>query len=201
MILAAGQGQRMKPLTDHVPKPLLLVAGKPLIEYHIERLAAAGSRWGISIAYSREDELLETGGGICKALPLLGDKPFMVINADVWTNYPAEKLLLRQGAGALGLAHLVLVPNPAHNPDGDFSLSPNYKLELGSAYTFSGVSLLHPDLFAGCQPERFPLLAVLKRAIAQGQVSGELYYGDWVDVGTPQRLMSLDREVRALSVC
>lgn len=226
MILAAGLGKRMRPLTDHVPKPLLLVAGKPLIEYHIERLAAAGirelvinhaylgeqierslgngSRWNIAIEYSREPEPLETGGGIFKALPLLGDSPFLVVNSDVWTDYPLEKMLLRQGAGAVGLAHLVMVDNPEHNPEGDFVLSSNYQLATegdGRALTFSGLSLLHPELFEGCALGKFPLLGLLEDAMAQGQVSGEWYKGVWVDVGTPQRLMSLDNKIRNPATC
>ncbi|MGK0441719.1 MAG: MurNAc alpha-1-phosphate uridylyltransferase [Pseudohongiellaceae bacterium] len=224
IILAAGQGKRMRPLTDHVPKPLLLVAGKPLIEYHIERLAAAGvndlvinhaylgeqiercigngARWSINVEYSREHETLETGGGIYKALPLLGDDPFLVVNADIWMDYPIEALLLRQGT--VDLAHLILVANPEHNPEGDFVLLSNGKVlpeGKGEGLTFSGLSLLHPKLFAASEPESFPLAGLLKEAMLMKQVSGECYRGKWVDVGTPQRLMALDHQMRAVSAC
>ncbi|WP_309149061.1 MULTISPECIES: N-acetylmuramate alpha-1-phosphate uridylyltransferase MurU [Dasania] len=222
MILAAGLGKRMRPLTNHVPKPLLLIAGKPLIEYHIERLVAAGirdivinhaylgeqiehclgdgSRWGASISYSREGEPLETGGGIYQALPLLGEQPFLVVNSDVWTDYPLEQLVLRQGANSLKLAHLVLTANPEHNATGDFVLLPGQHVVAegeGPRLTFTGLSLLHPNLFNACEPGSFPLLGLLTEAMAAGQVSGEHYRGNWVDVGTPQRLLELDRQVRA----
>ena len=230
MILAAGLGKRMRPLTNHVPKPLLLIAGKPLIEYHIERLVAAGiqdivinhaylgeqieqclgdgSRWGANISYSREGEPLETGGGIYRALPLLGDQPFLVVNSDVWSDYPLQQLLLRQGAGSMKLVHLVLTPNPEHNPEGDFILLPSEHVveqgegqDKGQGLTFTGLSLLHPNLFNGCEPGSFPLRGLLVEAMQAGQASGECYRGQWVDVGTPQRLLELDKQVRVEGAC
>jgi MurNAc alpha-1-phosphate uridylyltransferase len=215
MILAAGRGERMRPLTDSLPKPLLTVAGKALIEYHIERLVAAGftelvinhaylgeqieqalgngSGYGAKIVYSPEAEALETGGGIARALPLLGDQAFVVVNGDVWTDYPFQQLLARR-AGA-GKAHLVLVENPEHNPAGDFVLRGDQVSEKTSAdetaLTFSGVSVLHPDLFAEITEPAFPLKPLLLQAMADGQVSGECYCGEWIDIGTPQRLQQL----------
>ncbi len=215
MILAAGRGERMRPLTDHTPKPLLQVGGKALIEYHLAALARAGmcdvvinhahlgqqleqalgngSRYGLTIRYSREEQALETGGGICKALPLLGDMPFIVINGDVFTDYPYQRLLSRPVAAA----HLVLVDNPPHNPEGDFCLdSGQLKPQGGERLTFSGIGLYHPALFAKCQPGAFPLAPLLRDALARGHVTGEHYRGQWVDVGTPERLKALDRALR-----
>lgn len=216
MILAAGRGERMRPLTDHTPKPLLSVGGKPLIVHHLEAVRAAGIRdlvintghlgeqlpaalgdgrdWGVRIAWSSEPpEALETGGGVFQALPLLGSEPFLVVNGDIWTDYPFGRL---PNAPA-GLAHLVLVDNPPHHRDGDFALAANGGVaEHGSArLTFSGISVLRPELFAGCGPGRFPLGPLLRRAMAAGQVSGERHGGGWRDVGTPQRLAELDREL------
>lgn len=231
MILAAGLGTRMRPLTDKIPKPLLLVAGKPLIEYHVDRLVAAGitelvinhaylgeqieqylgdgSRLGANILYSRESEPLETGGGIYRALTLLGDEPFIVVNSDVWADYPLEKLLLRKESGEIDLAHLVMVQNPEHNQQGDFVLSPDGLLaekklsEKGMAesanapsLTFSGISLMTSELFAQCVSGQFPLLPLLTRAMSCRRVGGEYYAGEWIDVGTPQRLIALDKSVR-----
>ncbi len=217
MILAAGRGERMRPLTDHTPKPLLLIAGKPLIVYHLEALRAAGiadlvintghlgerlpatlgngHQWGVRIVYSPEPpDALETGGGIFQALPLLGAKPFLVVNGDVWTDYP----LARLPTTLLGLAHLVLVDNPPHHPRGDFVLANDGRVgESGeSRLTFSGISILRPELFAGCAPGQFPLGPILRRAMANGAVTGERYTGIWRDIGTPQRLAELDRELR-----
>ncbi len=214
MILAAGRGERMRPLTDCTPKPLLPVAGQPLIEHHIEALAQAGfkelvinhahlggqieaalgdgQRWNINILYSPEPSgALETGGGIFKALPLLGDAPFVVINGDIWTDYDLAHLIPPKHE----LAHLVLVDNPAHNPEGDFLLSRDGLCSdgAGKRLTFSGIGIYHPALFAACKPGAFPLAPVLKAAMAQGRVSGEHYTGRWVDVGTPQRLEALNR--------
>lgn len=217
MILAAGRGERMRPLTDHTPKPLLPVAGKPLIVHHLEALRAAGITelvintghlgerlpgalgdgrdWGVRIAWSPEPpEALETGGGILRALPLLGPEPFLVINGDVWTDYPLARLF----AAPTGLAHLVLVTNPSHYPQGDFTLAADGRVEQnGSArLTFGGLSVLRPELFAGCTPGRFPLGPLLRQAMAAGRVTGEHYRGAWRDIGTPQRLAELERELR-----
>jgi MurNAc alpha-1-phosphate uridylyltransferase len=218
MILAAGRGERMQPLTDHTPKPLLAVAGKPLIVHHLEALRTAGitelvintghlgeqlpaalgdgRQWGVQIVYSPEPpEALETGGGIFQALPLLGLEPFLVVNGDVWTDYPFQRL----PSAPTGLAHLILVNNPPHLLQGDFSLAQdNGRVgESGEQrFTFSGVSLLRPALFAGCTPGRFPLGPLLRRAMPSGEVTGEYYAGAWRDIGTPQRLADLDRELR-----
>ncbi len=213
MILAAGRGERMRPLTDCTPKPLLPVAGRPLIEHHIEALVKAGykelvinhahlgqqieaalgdgQRWGISITYSPElAGALETGGGIFNALPLLGDAPFVVINGDIWTDYDLAHLAIPKHK----LAHLILVNNPVHNTGGDFLLSKEGLCSDGDGkrLTFSGIGVYQPALFAGCKPGSFPLAPVLKRAMAQGEISGAYYAGRWVDVGTPQRLEALN---------
>jgi MurNAc alpha-1-phosphate uridylyltransferase len=216
MILAAGRGERMRPLTDHTPKPLLPVAGRPLIVHHLEALRAAGvveviintghlgeqlpavlgdgQRWGMRIAWSPEPpEALETGGGIFQALPLLGTEPFIVVNGDIWTDYPFARWTQPPLTPA-GLAHLVLVDNPPHHAGGDFALLENGRVvESGTArWTFSGMSVLRPELFAGCQQGRFPLGPLLRRTMAVGKVSGEFYQGGWRDIGTPQRLTELD---------
>jgi MurNAc alpha-1-phosphate uridylyltransferase len=212
MILAAGKGERMRPLTDTRPKPLLQAGGKPLLQYHIEALAAAsiselvintgihgaqiessfgdGSRYGVRIRYSHEGAApLETGGGICRALPLLGVSPFIVVNADIWSNYDFSKLPAR----LTGLAHLVLVDNPDHHPAGDFGLSVDRVIEEGTPMlTYTGIGVYHPDLFDGYTPERFPLAPLLRKAIQNGQVSGEYYRGEWYDIGTPERLSRLN---------
>lgn len=218
MILAAGRGERMRPLTDHTPKPLLPVSGRPLIEYHLRALAAAGvrdvvinhahlgerieqalgdgSRFGVRIHYSPEHPALETGGGIFHALPLLGSEPFLVINGDVWTDMPLSRLL-ESVLPANDLARLVLVENPPHHADGDFSLQHGRVRNEGRPrYTFSGIGLYHPRLFAACRPGAFPLAPLLRRAMTTDRVGGELYRGRWVDVGTPQRLAELDRELQ-----
>lgn len=212
MILAAGRGNRMRPLTDHKPKPLLTAGGKPLIVYHIEQLAAAGirdlainhahlgeqieqalgdgSQFGVSIRYSPEQEALETGGGIFKALPLLGDAPFLVVNGDVWTDIDPASLNIVEG----DLAHLVLVDNPPHNPSGDFALIGDRVQPNGSPkLTFSGIGVYDPKLFASCQPGAFPLAPLLRDAMAQGKVGGRHHRGQWLDIGTPERLAELDR--------
>lgn len=214
MILAAGRGERMRPLTDHTPKPLLPVAGKPLIEYHIEALARAGvdsivinvawlgqqivdtlgsgERFGVELRFSREEPAaLETAGGIHRALPLLGDEPFVVVNGDVWTDYPLAGL-----TQPAGLAHLVLVDNPPHHEQGDFVLDDGRIVDGGGQrLTFSGIGVYHPSLFAGLPDGPQPLGPLLRAAIARGQVSGEHYRGRWVDVGTPARLEQLERMV------
>jgi len=214
MILAAGKGERMRPLTLHTPKPLVPVAGVPLIEYHLRALAAAGftdivinhawlgqqiedhlgdgSRFGLSIRYSAEGEPLETGGGIFKALPLLGDEPFLLVNGDIWTDYDFARL--RQPLP--GLAHLVLVDNPGHHGAGDFRLAAG-QVEDGAGaedtLTFSGISVLDPALFTDCQAGAFKLAPLLRAAMANGQVSGEHFGGHWVDVGTLERLAEVER--------
>ncbi len=210
MILAAGRGERMRPLTDNIPKPLLMVGGKPLIQWHIEALQAAGlgeivinhawlgeqiesrlgdgSQWGVHITYSPEGEHgLETGGGIFRALPLLqeDDTPFLVINADVLTDINFQQL----PAHIEGAAHLLLVPNPAHHSQGDFALNDQKVSSVGeSLFTFSGVGIYRPQLFAGCQDGIFPLAPLLRQAMQRGLVSGQLYQGMWLDVGTKERL-------------
>jgi MurNAc alpha-1-phosphate uridylyltransferase len=228
MILAAGRGERMRPLTDHTPKPLLLVGGKSLIIWQIQRLVAAGithlvinhahlgeqieralgdgSRWGACIQYSAEGEgrALETGGGIFRALPLLGPRPFLVVNGDVWTdldfsalNLPSDKLAL-----------LVLIDNPPHHPSGDFILDGTRVIDpdvRGTAaagrprLTFSGVGVYRPALFEGCRDGAFPLAPLLRSAMAVDKVVGVHHRGAWIDVGTPQRLAELDQQLLAES--
>jgi len=216
MILAAGRGERMRPLTDHTPKPLLKVGGRALIEYPIEALRTAGfrelvinhahlgaqiveylgdgSRYGVEIRYSPEPPgALETGGGIKHALPLLGGHPFLVVNGDIWTDYPYRQAPLAGGR----LAHLVLVDNPLHHRQGDFCLDGSEVREDGGArFTFSGIGLYHPELFSAVAGERFALAPLLRRAMRDGRVSGEYYPGKWMDIGTPQRLAELDRQLR-----
>lgn len=227
MILAAGLGTRMRPLTDHLPKPLLEVGGKPLIVWHIEALARAGitelvintawlgekleaalgdgQRYGVSIHWSHEGEPLETAGGLIKALPLLGTEPFVVINGDIWLRYRLDSLRERF-AGMTRKAHLVLVDNPAHNPRGDFALeadritvSTTLRMANDGEYrfTFAGLSVLHPDLFAGLPEGKRALAPLLREAITAGDVTGEYFAGPWVDVGTPERLAELDQQIRS----
>ncbi len=211
MILAAGRGERLRPLTDHTPKPLLEAGGRRPIDYHHQALAGAGFRevvinlahlgrqiedflgdgahYGLHIHYAREGgQALETGGGIFHALPLLGEAPFLVINGDVWTDYPYARLR----RAPEGLAHLVLVPNPPFHPDGDFTLADG---QVGNGVTgrltFSGLGVYHPRLFAACRGGAFPLAPLLREAADRGMVSGERYAGAWLDVGTPERLAVL----------
>ncbi|BCX88730.1 N-acetyl-alpha-D-muramate 1-phosphate uridylyltransferase [Methylomarinovum tepidoasis] len=217
MILAAGRGERLRPLTDRLPKPLVEVAGKPLIVHLIEALAQAGFRelvvnlgyrgvqirealgdggtFGVDIAYSPEPEVvLETGGGIFQALPQLSD-PFLVVNGDVGTDYPFACLSALPSGD--DLAHLVLVPNPPHHPAGDFALEAGRVLPAGTRrYTFSGIGVYRQALFAGCRPGRFPLAPLLRRAAAAGRASGEAYQGAWSDIGTPERLSAWRRQLR-----
>lgn len=270
MILAAGRGERMRPLTDHTPKPLLRAGGRRLIEYHIEALVAAGireivinhahlgsqieeslgdgARYGAQINYSAdtpEGDALETGGGIFKALPLLGDAPFVVVNGDIWTDYPYAELFktplsdtvntnpsqaaapvpialmppCMAAAPALPapaalmlpcMAHLVLVDNPPHHPKGDFVLrvgdDSSKSSEAGmchvydpvpgeSTLTFSGIGVYRPELFAGCTPGKFQLAPLLRKAMRQHAVTGVYYTGQWMDIGTPQRLQELDQRL------
>lgn len=221
MILAAGLGNRMRPLTLHTPKPLLKVGGKPLIVWHIEKLqkigvseivintawlgdklAAAlgdGSQFGVTILWSHEGEGLETAGGIINALPLLGDKPFILVNGDVWTTMDFSSLLnVRLGDKQ---AHLVLVDNPPQHLKGDFILSNDlaYTFEqeqLGEALTYSGIAVLSPNMFKGLENGKRPLAPLLKQAMSQELVSAEKMQGIWVDVGTPERLEELDNKIK-----
>lgn len=215
MILAAGRGERMRPLTDATPKPLLPVAGRALLDYHIQALARAGivqivinlswqgeqirdhvgdgSRFGVSVQFSPEGpEPLETGGGILRALPLLGEDAFWLVNGDVYCDY-------RYTPGTLPpdvLAHLIMVPNPPHNPDGDFALHGDRVCLSGSPIlTYSGIAVLSGALVADCAPGKFPLAPLLTAAADRGQVTGELFSGLWRDVGTPERLQDLDRKL------
>lgn len=220
MILAAGLGKRMRPLTTVRPKPLLKVNGKALIDYHLERLAAAGVRevvinhywlgeqieahvgdggaYGLAVQYSPEQELLDTAGGMINALPLLGDEPFMLVNGDIWCDYPVADLLAQNPASA----HLVMVDNPEHHPEGDFFLSDGQLAIRGSgpALTYAGLAVIHPALFAGAEGGCQPLKPFLLRAIEDGTATGEYYPGEWVDVGTPERLRQLDTRVSSAAL-
>ncbi len=218
MLLAAGRGERLRPITDIVPKPLVAIAGKPLIVYHLEALARAevrdvvinlswlgekiratlgdGSRYGVRIAYSEEGPVpLETGGGIHRALPLLGPNPFLVVNSDVWTDMDFSRVpTLEEGAEA----RLLLAPNPPHHPRGDFGLEGDFVVEReADRFTYTGIGVYRPELFAGCAPGKFPLLPLLKRAIAARRLRGEVYRGEWLDIGSPERLAWLDARERA----
>jgi MurNAc alpha-1-phosphate uridylyltransferase len=211
MILAAGRGERLRPLTDKVPKPLLTVRGKPLIVYHLEKLArlgvkhvvinlawlgeqiraalGEGARWKLQIHYSDEGgEALETGGGIFQALPWLGPAPFLVVNADVFTDFDFGGMQIAPEA----LAQLVLVANPMHHPHGDFALINGRVQEQGGArWTYSGIGLYRAELFEGCNPGKFPLLPLLRRAIASRRLHGQVFEGAWSDVGSVERLAAL----------
>lgn len=224
MILAAGEGRRMRPLTDRIPKPLLTVAGRPLLEHHILNLKAAGfdelvinashlgeqiadfcgdgSHWGVSIRVSHEDELLETAGGIVKALDWLSPEPFLVVNGDVYTDYPFMRL--RNHVLQEASAHLVLVDNPPHHLSGDFLLNPEstrihlpdpHSAAAGTALTFSGVALYHPTFFTGLSEGKRPLKPLFDRAIVSGTLTGEYFQGFWTDVGTPERLEALNHQL------
>jgi MurNAc alpha-1-phosphate uridylyltransferase len=217
MILAAGRGERMRPLTDATPKPLLRAGDKALIDYLLDSLATAelrdviinhahlgeqliaylgdGRRHGLRIRYSPEGaQGLETGGGIYQALPLLDSDPFLVVNGDIWTDYPFARL----PRALTGLAHLVLVDNPAYHPAGDFVLNDGQVLAAGMPkLTFSGIGVYRQALFKGCRPGKFPLAPLLRAAMAEGRVSGEHYRGAWLDIGTPERLAALDVRLRA----
>ncbi len=218
MLLAAGRGERMRPLTDTLPKPLVQVGGRALIAWHLAALGRAGIRevvinlswlggqlraalgdgrdFGVHISWSDEGPVaLETGGGIFHALPLLGPEPFLVVNADIWTDIDFGRLHLPAGE----LAHLVLIPNPVHHPRGDFGLDGDRVVNRESTrLTYSGVGAYSPGFFAGCTPGRFPLLPLLNRAIASGRVSGEVHRGQWCDVGTAERLANLSARLAAL---
>ena len=218
MILAAGRGARMRPLTDHTPKPLLNVGNKPLIVWHIEKLKTAGfnsivintawlgdqiskvlgdgSQFGVTIAYSNEqaEGALETAGGIIKALPILcdddSDEPFFVVNGDVWSDFSYS---MSSPLQSNDLVHLIMVNNPEHNPKGDFALI-NSRLndKAEEKLTYSGMGYYHPELFKGLKEGKQPLAPILKKAMQKGKISGEYHQGDWQDVGTPERLKALD---------
>jgi len=222
MILAAGRGERMRPLTDAVPKPLLPAGGKPLIVWHIERLAAAGfqdivvnhawlgeqieqalgdgSRWGVRLRYSAEGRALETAGGIRQALPLLGEAPFLVINGDIWTDW--DPSAARAAAQTLErderLAWLVLVDNPDHHPEGDFHLGADGLVrDQEPRLTFAGIGVYRPELFASLPAgEPAKLAPLLRAAMAEGRVGGSRHPGRWTDVGTPERLARLDASLQ-----
>jgi MurNAc alpha-1-phosphate uridylyltransferase len=228
MILAAGRGERMRPLTDHAPKPLLVVGGKPLIVWHIERLRAAGynrivinhahlgqqieaalgngAAFGVSIEYSREVSALETAGGIATALPLIDAEVFTVVNGDIYCEYDFSRLAEPMARLAAGndQAHLVLVDNPLHHPQGDFVLDGGRVTNTDipptphpARLTFSGIGVYHRALFAHTPAgEKAPLAPLLRLAIEAGRMSGEHYAGRWEDVGTPARLTALDEELR-----
>ncbi len=226
MILAAGRGERMRPLTDKMPKSMLEVNGKPLIQYHVENLVQAGivdivinhaffgehieaylkdgKALGANIAYSAEgDQPLETAGGIVKALPLLGDKPFVTVNADIWTDFPFQNLF----GGTNGqpnhqadhLTHIILVDNPEHNAKGDFALSDGKVINQGQPMlTFSGISVFTPEFFKDCSSGSTPLVPILRQASSQGRLSGSHYKGRWQDIGTPERLLDLRQSHKIL---
>jgi MurNAc alpha-1-phosphate uridylyltransferase len=239
LVFAAGRGERMRPLTDTLPKPLLRAGGKPLVAWHLERLASIGvrevvlntswlsdrfepalgdgARWGLRLHYSYEGPApLETGGGLLKALPLLGDAPFLVVNADTWTDADLAALP-REPAG---LAHLLMVPNPPQHPRGDFLLDGDGLLhddgglphdDDGQRLTYSGIGMYRPGILDDWRavigdapgserdPPRFRLVPLLKAAMARGQVHGQLHTGRWIDVGTPERLAALDAELGGAS--
>jgi MurNAc alpha-1-phosphate uridylyltransferase len=217
MILAAGRGERLRPLTDEIPKPLIKVAGKSLIEYHLENLARAGykkiiintawlaerihqqlgdgSNYGVSIHYSDESEALETAGGIIKALPLLGDQPFLVVNGDIWCDFDFSTLPEPDAPELANniQAHLILVDNPEHNPQGDFSLQDGLVKNTGAnMFTFSGIGLYKADFFSDQKTTVAPLAPILRKKCENNSVSGQLHRGLWTDVGTIERLQKLD---------
>ncbi|MDX2426070.1 MAG: nucleotidyltransferase family protein [Cycloclasticus sp.] len=217
MILAAGRGERMRQLTDNCPKPLLKIAGRSIIEHlilalkkqgfdefviniaylgqQIKRALGSGEQWGVQIEYSDEGgAALETGGGIFKALPLLGNQHFLVVNADVWTDFPYNSLMTKTD----NKTHLVLINNPPHHPDGDFSLNGGLVVSPGDkTFTYSGIGVFHPAIFAQEKPGAFPLAPIIRRCISKAEVNGELYEGEWVDVGTPERLAHLATMLKA----
>ncbi|GAA0204984.1 nucleotidyltransferase family protein [Kangiella japonica] len=214
MILAAGRGERMRPLTDAHPKPLLKVDGKALIEWHIEALKDAGIKdilintswlgdqipeylgdgayWGVNLTFSHEPTALETAGGIRKALDFFDEQPFIVVNGDVWSEYDYEKLLQQPTK----LAHIVLVPNPEHNPQGDFFLRDDGLViaEGENRATFSGIGVYQPEVFKDLkEDEPLPLAPLLRELMVEAQVTGELFDGKWHDIGTPERLKNLNQ--------
>jgi len=212
MILAAGRGERMRPLTDFTPKPLLKIKGKALIEYHLEKLALSGfekvvinhhwlgeqietflgngDKYGIQIKYSKEINVLETGGGIVQALPLLGKEPFLVVNGDIWCDLDFNEINLNIEK----LAHLFLVSNPEHNLKGDFGLENGFVINEPQ-FTFSGIGIYHPDLFKDYEIKKLPLTPILRKAILEQNVTGEYFKGQWFDIGTPARLEMLETTI------
>jgi len=224
IVLAAGRGERLRPITDTLPKPLVQVAGKPLIVYHLEALVRAGvrdvvvnlswlaerirsalgdgDRYGLRITYSDEGPVaLETGGGIFNAIQHLGPGPFLVVNGDTYTDIDlgAVRATAAEDTSAGALARIVLVPNPTQHPRGDFALEGDRVIERDTGrFTYSGIGVYRPELFAGCTPGKFPLAPLLQRAIAAGRLRGQLHEGEWCDVGTPQRLAELDDRLKAL---
>lgn len=216
MILAAGRGDRLRPITDETPKPLIEVGGQTLLDRHLEHLGSAGirkvvinlgwlgdriverigngARYGLEVSYSQEgDNILETGGGIHKALPLLGNEPFLVVNGDIYTDMPIPDVLLDTGS----LGHLMMVRTPAYRDSGDFNLEAGLiRNGADAAYTFSGVAIYRPEFFAGCEGGRFSIAPMLRAAADRGQLSGLLYEGLWADAGTPERLASLRAHVQ-----
>jgi MurNAc alpha-1-phosphate uridylyltransferase len=217
MILAAGRGERMRPLTDTLPKPLLKIAAKSLIEYHIEALVNVGitelvinhawlgdkieaqlgdgSQYGADIVYSKEEQALETAGGIIKALCLLGDEPFIVLNGDIFTDY---NFLPKVDLCADKMAHLILVPNPKHHQQGDFycqdRLVSAQENKEGKRFTFSGIAYYKPDFFRNIKAGKQALAPLLRKAMSEQQVSGEVYRGLWLDIGTPERLVEINKK-------
>jgi MurNAc alpha-1-phosphate uridylyltransferase len=210
MILAAGRGERLRPITDKIPKPLVEVKGQTLLERHlghvrdagitrvvinlgwlghrIEERIGSGEALGLEVVYSDETgNVLETGGGIHKALPLLGPNPFLVVNADVYTDMPVPDVTLAHDA----LGHLVLVPTPDYRPHGDFDLEEGLVRNGAQRYTFSGIAIYRPEFFAACDPGRFSIAPMLRAAADEGRLSGSLYAGEWADIGTPERLAAL----------
>jgi MurNAc alpha-1-phosphate uridylyltransferase len=215
MILAAGRGERLRPLTDEIPKPLIKVGGMALIEYHLDNLADAGfkeviintawhaekihallengKKYGVHIHYSDEGTALETAGGIINALPLLGDEPFLVVNGDIWCHFDFTGL---PGLEEDKQAHLILVDNPDHNEKGDFALEDGLVRSSGDPmHTYSGIGIYSPAFFAEQQPGALPLAPILRKKCEQGLVSGQLYDGLWTDVGTIERLQELEKQL------
>jgi len=221
MILAAGRGERMRPLTDRTPKVLLEVGGKPLLQWHVENLHRAGfdrivinhawlgeqieqrlgdgSRFGVRIAYSPEGQALETAGGIAMALALIGADPFIVVNGDIFTDLDFSDLLprLRALSARNLLAHVVLVDNPPHHPHGDFALEHGRVYNEQPRLTFAGIGVYRPELLAAQAAGRFSIVPILRAGMREGKISGEHFTGRWSDIGTPRRLGELDRQLRA----
>jgi MurNAc alpha-1-phosphate uridylyltransferase len=211
MILAAGRGERLRPLTDEIPKPLIEVGGRTLLERHLDNVRSAGiktvvinlgwlgdmivervgsgTQYGLEVVYSQEgDDILETGGGIHKALPMLGSQPFLVVNADIYTDMPVPEMSLEDTC----LGHLVMVPTPDYSECGDFNIDAGIiRNDANAAYTFSGVAIYRPEFFAECEAGRFSIAPMLREAADCGQLSGSLYEGLWADAGTPDRLEAL----------
>lgn len=215
MILAAGRGERLRPLTDKLPKSLIEVQGQSLLERHLQRLHSSGiekavinlgwlgeqvaerigsgARYGLDVSYSPEgDNILETGGGIHKALPMLGRAPFLVINADIFTDMPVPRIELPDDA----VGHLVLVPTPGYREHGDFSLQEG-RVGNQRDLTFSGVAIYRPEFFDGCESGRFSIVPMLREVADAGRLTGSVYEGVWADIGTPERLAALENEVHA----